>query len=277
MSQSPGPMDILKWLDKSNCRKCGKPTCLAFAAAVVTGQKRLDECPKLDDEVVRRFGGEVARAPALDQDPEATLEMLRKRIATVDPAASAERLGATFARGKLTIKCLGRDFSIDVDGNITSSLHMHNWLAMPLAHYLTDCAGVAPSGHWAAMVDLAGGQPQYPLFAQRCEKPCKALADADTQLFLDVLGLFGRPAANEGASYVSYVLRPLPRVPMLIRYWKPEDGLESNLNILFDVTAPENLNVDMIYTLATGVVMMFEKIAIRHGWRGPGGDREVDG
>jgi len=269
MNRPRGPMDVLKWLDKSNCRKCGKPTCLAFAAATVTGQKRLDECPKLDDEVVRRFGREVARGMPLDQDPEAALEMLRKQVATLDLAASADRLGATFARGKLTIECLGKPVAIDVDGNVASDLHMHGWVTMPLVHYLAECTGVAPSGNWALFGDLAGGKQQYPLFVQRCEKPCKALADDDTQLFVDILGLFGRPVANECSSSASFVFHPLPRVPMLIRYWEPEGGLESNLNVLFDATAPRNLNVEMIYTLATGMVMMFEKIAIGHAWRRP--------
>lgn len=267
MTRTPGPMDVLKWLDKSNCRKCGKPTCLAFAAAVVTGQKRLDECPKLDDEIVRRLGGSVAREPPLDQDPEAALDMLRKQLATIDLVASADRLGATFARGRLTIGCLGKPFSIDTDGNVTSDLHRHGWIMMPIIHYLADCTGVAPSGNWVVLSDLAGGKQLYPLLVQRCVKPCKALADDDRQLFRDILGLFGRPVKNEGSSRVSFLFHPLPRVPMLIRYWEPEDGLESSLNVLFDANAPKNLNVGMIYTLATGVVTMFEKIAIRHGWQ----------
>ena len=267
MTRPHGPMDVLGWLDKSNCRKCGKPTCLAFAAAVVTGQKRLDECPKLDDEVVRRFGSEVSRGMPLDQDPEATLELLKHQAAKIDLAASADRLGGTFAHGRLSVKCLGRDFCIDTHGNITSSLHLHGWMTMPLMHYLADCTGTVPSGDWTALGDLPGGKERYPLFVQRCEKPCRALADADRQLFLDILGLFGRPVANEGSSFASFVFRLLPRVPMLVRYWKPEDGLESNLNVLFDAAAPKNLNVEMIYTLATGVVTMFEKIAVTHGWR----------
>ncbi len=270
MTRQHGPMDVLKWLDKSNCRKCGKPTCLAFAAAVVTGQKRLEECPTVDDEVVRQFGGEVAREATPDQDPRATLDMLREQIGKIDPAASTKRLGATLAGGRLTIKCLGKDVSLDLDGNITSDLHMHGWLLMPLIHYLTDCKGVAPSGNWVTLGDLPDGKPGYPLFVQRSEKPCKVLADDDRQLFVDILGLFGRPVANEGSSYASFLLHLLPRVPMLIRYWEPEEGLDSNLHILFDATATENLNLEMIYTLATGVVVMFEKIAITHGWHQPG-------
>jgi hypothetical protein len=54
-------------------------------------------------------------------------------------------------------------------------------------------------------------------------------------------------------------------VPLLICYWKPEDGLESSLNIFFDATAEENLNIESIYILGAGLVIMFEKLAVRHG------------
>ena len=55
MTEISGPMDILKLLDKSNCRKCNKPTCLAFAAAVFKGEKELEECPNLDSEIIGSY------------------------------------------------------------------------------------------------------------------------------------------------------------------------------------------------------------------------------
>ena len=70
---------------------------------------------------------------------------------------------------------------------------------------------------------------------------------------------------NHYASDISLVLYPLPKVPILICYWKPEDGLESELNVFFDATAEENLNIESIFMLGTGLVRMFEKIALRHG------------
>jgi len=38
MSKFNNTMDVFKLLPKTNCRKCNKPTCLAFAAAVFKGQ-----------------------------------------------------------------------------------------------------------------------------------------------------------------------------------------------------------------------------------------------
>ncbi len=57
MSQPKRPMDILKLLDHSNCRQCNEQTCLAFAAQVFTGKKKLSDCPKLDSSVPEQYGG----------------------------------------------------------------------------------------------------------------------------------------------------------------------------------------------------------------------------
>lgn len=40
-------IDILKILPKTNCQKCGYPTCMAFAAAINKGWVVIDKCPSL--------------------------------------------------------------------------------------------------------------------------------------------------------------------------------------------------------------------------------------
>ena len=41
------PLEIYKQLEQSNCKRCMLPSCLAFAAAVIGGQKKLEDCPLL--------------------------------------------------------------------------------------------------------------------------------------------------------------------------------------------------------------------------------------
>jgi len=41
MAQFKNLMEIFQLLDKSNCKKCNLPTCMAFAAAVFKGEKML--------------------------------------------------------------------------------------------------------------------------------------------------------------------------------------------------------------------------------------------
>jgi len=266
MGQFKNPMEIFKLLDKSNCRKCNKPTCLAFAVAVFQGQKRLDECPQLDGEIIERHGGMAVNQISLEQMQYESIEHLKRKIVKIDLQSAAQRLDAQFSNEKLTIKCLGKDFSVDTDGNISTDIHVHSWIAVPVLTYILEGAGTPVSGKWVPFRELEGGKKWYRLFEQRCEKPLKKVADTYTDLFEDMIHLFnGRQVENHYASDISLVLHPLPKVPLLICYWKPEDDLASDLHIFFDSKAEDNLPIESIYTLGAGLVIMFEKIALRHG------------
>lgn len=265
MTQLNNAMEIFKLLDKSNCKKCNKPTCLAFAAAVFNGQKHLHECPHLSSEIIEQYG-EKTPVSQTTPEQEQTIEQLKRKVATIDFSSAAERLGASLSGGKLTIKCLGKDFRIDTKGNITTDIHVHPWITIPVFNYIIDGAGIPASGQWVPFRELEGGKTWYRLFGQRCEKPLKQVADTYTDLFEDMIRLFqGKQVEDHYNADISLVLHPLPKVPILICYWKPEERLESNLNLFFDSTAEQNLNIESIYTLGVGLVNMFEKLSLRHG------------
>lgn len=46
----PELMAILRLLPRTNCKKCGRPTCMAFAAQVMEGGRGAEHCSELDDE-----------------------------------------------------------------------------------------------------------------------------------------------------------------------------------------------------------------------------------
>ena len=56
----PKLMDILKLLPKTNCRKCGQPTCMAFAAQVMAGGRSADDCPELEGDAKGRLSHYLA-------------------------------------------------------------------------------------------------------------------------------------------------------------------------------------------------------------------------
>ena len=43
----PKLFEILKLLPKTNCKACGEPTCMVFAARVAEGAKGIQSCPEL--------------------------------------------------------------------------------------------------------------------------------------------------------------------------------------------------------------------------------------
>lgn len=46
----PKLLEILNLLPKTNCKKCGQPICMVFAAQVVEGGRGIESCPDLSAE-----------------------------------------------------------------------------------------------------------------------------------------------------------------------------------------------------------------------------------
>jgi hypothetical protein len=266
MTQLNNALEIFKILPRTNCKDCSVATCFAFAAAVFKGDKRLADCRHIDKDVLETFSVGNSDSRTLEREEIQLLKQLKKKVCGMDLAASAERLGASFSDDELTIKCLGKDFHIDSQGNVTSEVHVHGWVTVPLLNYLISCAGKNVSGNWVPMRELKDGATWAGLFGQRCEKPLRRVADNYTDLFEHMIQIFNaKRAPNAFDSDIAVILHPLPRIPMLICYWKPDGDMESSLNVFFDDTAEENLGTDSLYRIATGMVMMFEKIAVTHG------------
>lgn len=259
-------MDIFKLLPKTNCRKCNALTCLAFAAGVFQGQRQIDECPFVDLTVCQ--DARMTKAPSVAREEElyVKLEQLKTDVAKLDLTQKATLLGGRFSDNKLILKILGKEFAVDRKGCIMTDIHVNPWIAVPVFDYILNAEGVTPTGKWVSLRELESGQFWFNFFTHRCEKPLKNIADTYTDLFDDMVHIFaGRQVKEHYDADISVVLSPLPKVPILVCYLRPEEGLESNLNLFFDDTAEKNLSIQSIYTIGAGLANMFEKIAQRHG------------
>lgn len=265
MSKLDNPLNIYKILPKSNCRLCGVTTCLAFAAEVIKGQKRLSQCPHLESNTINELEGKIIRQMTPEEQLKQLLVPLKEEILTIDFSVSIERLGARLSGDKLTIKCLGKDFTVDPKGNFISDCHINVWVIVPLLNYIIHSAGKDLSRTWVTFRELSNDTVWNSFFSQRFEKPLKLLIDTHPDLIEDLIYIFnGKPVENSYSSDISLELYPLPKVPLLICYTKPEEDLQSKLNIFFDSTAAVNLNIDSIYMLCVGLLVMFQKIVSRH-------------
>ena len=266
MSHIQNPMEIFKLLNGSNCRDCNEQTCLAFAVAVFKEKKPIHACPHLDQAVIDRYGGPVEKPNTVDEYKLEAIETLKQEVSQIDLSEAARRIGARFSDNKLTIKVFGKEFSVDSRGSLSSEVHINAYMVVPALTYILNSAGKSPLGSWITFRELTGGPPRYAHFQQRCEKPMKRVADTYTDLFKDMLEIFdGKQIDSPIGSDISIVLYPLPSFPIMVCYWKPEDGLESSLHIYFDAASDENLDIESIYTMNEGIALMFEKIARRHG------------
>lgn len=259
-------IEILQLLEKSNCKKCGEKTCMAFASKVLTGKMKISDCPSIGRETAGLYENVVEKRPTREDELEEAIHSIRKAIKKMNFPEVAQRVHGLWNGEKLTIKIMGKDFSFDAIGKISTNLHINPWVVVSSFDYVVNCKGIPTKGNWKSFRELPGGKDWYQFFSHQCEKPLKKIIDEQTDLLEDILTLFsGKELSSEYESDIAVMLSPFPLVPMLICYWKPEDGMGSSLNLFFDETAEDNLSIEGLYFLGTGIIRMFEKLAQQHG------------
>jgi len=266
MTQFRNAMEIFTLLPKTNCKKCEKPTCLAFAGAVFTGTAQLSDCPYIPEDKLEELGSHQKTANPIEEQFDVVMKRLQDGLLSLDLKERAATIGGEFKNDSIILPILGKPFRIDRQSNVTTDLHVNGWVLGTALHYINHSKGVPLHHNWVPLRELPGGKDWYRLFGQQCEKVLKATADKYPDLFSDLVEMFkGTQVDEQFQSDVAVILSPLPLVPMLICYWLPEDGMESSLNLFFDDTAEDNIGMDGLYTLGVGIAKMLEKLAIVHG------------
>lgn len=267
MAEFKNTMEVFKLLAKTNCRRCNKPTCLAFAAAVFQGQIALRECPFINEDMLKTYGSKkMTYESTSEQGYIKVMDQLKDRIKQIDLKSRAQMLGGRYSNGRLILKIFGKDFGIDENGGISTDIHVNSWIAPPVLNYVISSSGIPLTGSWVPFRELETSRDWARFFEHQCVREFKQVADTTPSFFKDIIELFnGRPVQNHYDADISLMIYPLPLLPMLICYNLPEDGMESDLNLFFDSTADKNLPIENIYTVSTGLANMFKKLAKTHG------------
>jgi hypothetical protein len=261
-------LEIYKLLNKSNCGKCGLPTCLAFAQSAASGAKGAEDCPYLSGDAAEKVG---RRADGADQSGgfaasgfATSIEALKDKVRSTDLKAAATRLGAEFKDGRLSVRILGREFLLDGSGVITSECHVNNWIQWLVLTYASTINPPAPEGRWIPFSELKSGATTVGYFSKRCEEPLRVIADEHTDVFFELLRIFGGKSVGGFDADYAVALLPLPNVPMLILYWREEDEFPSKLRVMFDPTADSYLGPEIITGMGRGIIEMLQKIIPKH-------------
>jgi hypothetical protein len=236
---------------------------MAFATMLVRQEKDSDACPHLKPEA-----RDALDALLEDNEPfegfRDVIEALREDVRKVDLKAASKGLGARYDDGSLYIKCLGRDFIVSEDGYLESMCHVNVWCELMLFNYCKLEGKGTITNKWVSYWDLPSAAPTAPYFEKNSEAPLKAMADEHTDVFMDMLGLFGAEEQEGFESDYAVVIYPLPKVPFLLLYTRAEEGFESRMKILLDSGVINYIPKESLTYISRGIVEMFKKILSKH-------------
>jgi len=179
---------------------------------------------------------------------------------TIEPASAAEACGAAFAGDRFRLVFLGDECEVvwpsgevmpppGVEPDLTKDIL--------LLHYLSARPRRTPSGRWVGVAQVPDCRVYAPVFKARVERPLAFFAGGNLDLFARVMDGIGASRASYGDA--SYVVRALPRVPLLYTLWAGDDEFGPRAQVLFDETAPEYLCAEDLVVLAEKCTWMLRK------------------
>lgn len=228
---------------------------MPFALSVIKGEAELSECPLLKNEEIEVMRGSVTKSDWRED----LILSLKEDVRNIDFKDIADGIGAEFKKdNSLSIKCMGREFSISPYGDITTHGHITPWIKILLLHYIRTAGKGELSGKWVSYSELRGGMVKASSFLRECEEPLKGLLERD---FVRTEKIFIRLGAGKCKGFPTenaWHLHLLPKLPVMILYWPKEDEFESKVKIIFDSTADRFLDAESIIFLVEGLVKNIE-------------------
>jgi hypothetical protein len=245
------PIEILQRTPKTNCGKCGHPTCLAFSAAVSRAGAEITLCPYIDMQGLdakaagskKKDMNELAEQVAEEQDL-ALVRHLQEKVRSLDFGSIAEPLGAEWNKDNpdiLHLRFLGQDVMLGkaiilVDNNKVVDPRDQ----ILLYNYVHSCGGRKPDNTWVGMESLPNSISKVKTLATYCEKRIAELLSRKPAHLLKEIGGeldgYEGPVDLSSSATSSLIVPVLPRVPQYILFWEeePEDGFEAKTKVLFD-------------------------------------------
>jgi hypothetical protein len=142
------------------------------------------------------------------------------------------------ATGKISVRFLADEYSIDLEGKKVLSLSCNiaakDFTAVLILHYLIQKLKGLPAltGEWLTFRELSGIEGYYPAFRKRAIEPIiRKYGNNPEGLSSTAAGLAARKI-NEADAAV--ILDALSGVPVLIKLWKADAEFAADANIYFD-------------------------------------------
>jgi hypothetical protein len=250
-------LELYRRLPRTNCGRCAQKACMPFAVALAKGDVTAEACPELTDDQ----RGEIVGGSGKGDWREAVVAGLRAEVATLDFSQIAAGLGATLGGEAMTIRCLGREYRVAFDGAIDApgtSRPVAPWMRILLLHYVRTRGSAPPAGRWVAFTELKAALMKAKSFAREAEEPLRGLFDRDVAAAERALERLGAVREPGTPAPVAWRLAALPRVPVLLLYWPPEEEFASKCKVLFDATADRYLDVESLTFLIEGLAKNIE-------------------
>lgn len=248
-------VDIYKLLPKTNCGKCGLPSCFGFAAKPATRQASPDDCPSLTQEARTSLQGlDVDKNASPGSVYDHALEYLQPKIQALDFVKAASLFGATLIGAEIIeLRFLNEDYMVTKEKILDSSgKEPRTWISILIYNHLCMPDPPLPAGEWTSFNSIPASHAKDKAWAAHVEEvianhfsgkvgPLKVACEKSG----------GKKADMTGNHDAAYEFRFYPHYPVLLLFYDavPDENFPAQCKLLLDSTAPRYLDIESIVVL----------------------------
>lgn len=252
------PLELYRCTPRTNCGKCGRNTCLAFATLVVSGQEDIAACPCLDEVRVQplrdRLQEQLRSGIGVSREGfEKTMEFLREEMEKCDFGVVAESLGAKIeesaGRSALVFPYFSELILVTKsDIEKVSGGELSPWEKIFIFNYVIGGA-TEPSGVWVGMESLPNSVSKIKSLKAHCEEPLSSLYSGKVHSLSQAVSPWGRevPLKDGGVDFAAE-FPVFPKLAIRILFWDEvrDEGYPCRVKFLFDSRVLQVLDIESL-------------------------------
>lgn len=258
-----GVLDVYKLLPRSNCGECGLPTCLAFATRVIKEGEDLNRCPYLPESAAPQVAAVQAQQQAgLGRRRESLAiakEALEEKVAPLNFARQAAARGLSSGeedgRPYVMLPFFGQELKVFKDRVLyPPGVKENPWDAILIYNYLASPGEAPVTGTWVSFQSLPNSVSKTKTLERLQRQLAEDFAGRLALLIKRAADLGGRPVRVGEDADAALLFEPLPRVPILLLYWEPEEDFPAQARFLFDSSVGAYLDLESLLFLVEGLI-----------------------
>lgn len=266
------PFDVFQKTPKTNCGKCGHPTCLAFSAAVAKSGEDPAKCPYIELDSLKLDAKGPTELKNLTQERDlALIAHLKEKIASHNFAEIALPLGAEYDPNQpdtLRFRYLGQEVRLSKKEILINRLEPEDPRDQILLYnYVHAGGGRRPERNWVGLESLPNSISKVKTLAVYSEERlAKLFTGKPIGLLLGLGEQLGGEQVSGASGDFGIIIPVLPMIPQYLLFWEaePEDGFEAKVKVLFDHHVLDFLDIESLVFSAERMAEKFLALAEQH-------------
>jgi hypothetical protein len=258
-------IDIYKKLPKTNCGKCGVPTCMAFAVKVKNTQLKISDCPFINTKNIELS----FHKPNVTQEDNyervsSELEVDAKRTIFKEAAAViGGHYEAENSREVIRLKMLNKPYEMRKEGLFENGEYCRDsWSKIIIYDYIRRKGSKHLTEEWVTLGYFPNTASHVKAFQRNAEEKVATAFNGDIKkLEAHSEELGGIETSGKMKADYIYRFDLLPCIPLYLCFWEADEEFQASCKLFLDSSAEAYIDIEYLAYLVERFVELLVNLS----------------